>query len=42
LVDQFPGMGYLLRGQFGLAAQFHAPTFRGLRSGTGPFANKAA
>jgi hypothetical protein len=36
------GMGNLLRGQFALAAEFHAPPSRGVHSGAGPFAYQAA
>jgi hypothetical protein len=31
-------MGYLLRREFRLAFEFHAPALRGLHSGVGPFA----
>src|ERR1022692_1871643 len=42
VIDQLPGVGFLLRRQFRLASEFHAPAFRGLHSGAGPFADKAA
>ena len=37
-VDQLPGVADLLRGQFRLAPEFHAPALRGLHSGAGSFA----
>ena len=39
LVDQLPSVGDLLRGQFRLTAEFHAPELRGLHPGAGPFAD---
>jgi hypothetical protein len=41
-LNQFVRMGYLLRRQFRLTPEFHAPALRGLHPSAGSFADQAA